>query len=83
MKYYEFDTELACQERAVVYNTRQQAASRAVGDMVTTEWAKPRQGVNGKWYLQKPLHLHCKDIDLICCVVVDDPEFPPEEDPTQ
>jgi len=79
MKYYEFDTELACQERAVVYNTRQQAASRAVGDMVTTEWAKPRQGVNGKWYLQKPLHLYCKDIDLICCVVVDDPEFPDNE----
>ena len=81
MAFYEFDTELAAQERAIVYNTRQQAVSRAAGDTVTTEWDKPRQGVNGKWYLQKPLHLHCKDLDLLGCVVVDDPEFPDEDTP--
>ncbi|HIA04935.1 MAG TPA: hypothetical protein EYN66_24070 [Myxococcales bacterium] len=81
MAFYEFDTELACQERAIVYNTRQQAVSRAAGDTVTTEWDKPRQGVNGKWYLQKPAHLHCKDLDLLGCVVVDDPELPDEDTP--
>jgi len=80
MAFYEFETELACQERAIVYNTRQQAVSRANGDAVTTEWDKPKQGVNGKWYLQKPDHLHCKDLDQLGCVVVDDPEFP---DPDQ
>ena len=79
MAFYEFDTELAAQERAIVYNTRQQAVSRAAGDTVTTEWDKPRQGVNGKWYLQKPAHLHCKDLDLLGCVVVDDPELPDEQ----
>jgi len=76
MAFYEFETELASQERAIVYNTRQQAVSRAAGDMVTTEWDKPRQGSNDKWYLQKPDHLHCADLDALGCVVVDDPEFP-------
>jgi len=70
---------------ATTYNTRQQAYDLARGCTITERWAVPQQDVDGDWTLQKPDHLFCDDVLEANggCVVVDDPEFPEPEEPTE